>query len=70
MGKIFRITGFNIAQAYLNDICIAISCGEYGTEMVLKISDPIVHSRELTTDCRILNFYVTTKIYLEISLIF
>ncbi|GBM94152.1 hypothetical protein AVEN_89595-1 [Araneus ventricosus] len=48
-------------QQYLYDICLAISRGEYYSDIALRKPDPVAHSRWITVAGRILRSYVVTE---------
>ncbi|GBM88312.1 hypothetical protein AVEN_198143-1 [Araneus ventricosus] len=48
-------------QQYIYDICLAISRGEYYSDMVLRKPVPVAHSRWITFAGRILSLYVVTE---------
>ncbi|GBM51030.1 hypothetical protein AVEN_201123-1 [Araneus ventricosus] len=48
-------------QQYLYDICLAISRGEYYSDLALRKPDLVAHSRWMTIPGRILRLYVVTE---------
>ncbi|GBM29907.1 hypothetical protein AVEN_246466-1 [Araneus ventricosus] len=48
-------------QQYLYDICLAISRGEYYSDMALRKPGPVAHSRWITVAGRILRSYVVIE---------
>ncbi|GBM43109.1 hypothetical protein AVEN_271319-1 [Araneus ventricosus] len=51
----------NNNQQYLYDICLAISRGEYYSDLALRKPGSVAHSRWLTIAGRILRLYVVTE---------